>query len=140
MILRIVTALAFFRAYTQPNTLVANASTGQANEVGNKEDCSFCPAYHGQWYHLKCTSENVQLMIGYCITIEEQSRFFATKCPYYQLVGHNVSKPGYIKLPNNISGHLHYNCKADCKAKGHQCHAMWPTSALLSAHMQCISY
>ena len=127
MILRVVAALVLVHTFTQLK-LVANASNGQAitsypgsgyeasqaREDGNKSEqsCSFCPAYLGEWFQLKCTRENVQLSIGYCITIqnERESRLFATKCPYYQLKGHNVSEPGYIKLPDNISELNDYMC------------------------------
>ena len=114
IIVRVITALVFVHTFTQRNSLVVTSLT-QASKDRNEnkqENCSFCPAYHGEWYQLKCTSENVQLSIGYCITIENEieSRLFATKCPYYQLEGHNVSEPGYIKIPDNISELNDYMC------------------------------
>ena len=120
MIVRVVTALVFVHTFTQFNSSVAYARTGLtlANEDRNQnkqENCSFCPVYqHGEWYKLamKCTGKNVQLRFGYCITVknEGENRLFATKCPYFQIKGHNVSEPGHIKLPDNISELNDYMC------------------------------
>ena len=46
------------------------------------------------------------------MTYERKKGFFATKCPYFQLEGHELSdtEPGYIKLPDNISELNDYMC------------------------------
>ena len=74
------------------------------------DDCSFCPSYHGDWYQLKCTKSNVKLSIGYCMTVDENEKLFVTKCPYFQLEGHNVSDLGNFKLPDNTSELNDYMC------------------------------
>ena len=61
-------------------------------------------AYHGKWSQMKCTDDTAQLSIGHCITLNNKTIYiFATKCLYFELMGHNVSNPGYIRLPDNIS-------------------------------------
>ena len=86
------------------------ASVSKESEDRCDDDCSFCPSYHGDWYQLKCTSSSVQLSIGYCITVDANENLFVTKCPYFQLEGHNVSDPGNFKLPDNTSELNDYIC------------------------------
>ena len=115
MIFRVVTALVFLHTFTQHNSLVVLARTGliQASKDRNENKCSVCPAYHGEWYKIKCSGKNVQLRFGYCITVdnEEESRLFGTKCPYFQIKGHKVGESGYIELPDNISELNDYMCR-----------------------------
>ena len=64
-------------------------------------------------YVIRCTDQGVLLKYGYCATFdEEREGVFITKCPYYQLEGHNVSTElaGYIVLPDNISELNNYMC------------------------------
>ena len=68
-----------------------------------------CPGY--QWYDdLNCTDDSILLSIGHCITYIEGNSTFVTKCPYFELMGHNMTEPGYIKLPDNISELNDYMC------------------------------
>ena len=89
---------------------VTYASTGKKSEDRCDDDCSFCPTYHGDWYQFECTPNNVQISIGYCMTQDENEALFVTKCPYFQLEGHNVSDPGNFKLPDNASELNDYMC------------------------------
>ena len=58
---------------------------------------------------IKCTDQGVLLSFGYCAT-ETNGNINAGQCHYFQLDGHNVSEPGYISLPNNISELNDYVC------------------------------
>ena len=61
-----------------------------------------CPGY--QWYDdLNCTDDSILLSIGHCITYIEGNSTFVTKCPYFELMEHNMTEPGYIKLPDNMT-------------------------------------
>ena len=80
------------------------------------DSCSYlCPGY--KWNdELKCTHhDGILLKIGYCITratVKGNGTYYVTKCPYFELKGHNtsVTKSGYIKLPDNISELNDYMC------------------------------
>ena len=74
-----------------------------------------CPSY--KWNdELKCTHhDGILLKVGYCITratVKGNGTYYVTKCPYFELKGHNtsVTKSGYIKLPDNISELNDYMC------------------------------
>ena len=66
----------------------------------------FC---HQKNIMVKCTDQGVLLHLGYCAT-ETNGDIFITKCHYFQLEGHNVTEPGYIRLPDNISELNDYMC------------------------------
>ena len=68
-----------------------------------------CPR-HWWKYDLKCTDDSVLLSIGHCVTYVKGNGIFASRCPYFELNGHNVTEPGYIKLPDNISELNDYMC------------------------------
>ena len=89
---------------------VTYTSTSKESENRCDDDCSFCPAYNGDWYQFKCTPNNVKLSVGYCMTRDAKESLFVTKCPYFQLKGHNVSDPGNFKLPDNVSELNDYMC------------------------------
>ena len=89
---------------------VSYASTDKESEGKCDDNCSFCPEYHGDWYQFKCSPNNIELSIGYCMTRNEHGSLFVTKCPYFQLKGHNVSDPGNFKLPVNVSELNDYMC------------------------------
>ena len=59
---------------------------------------------------VKCTDGNTLLSLGYCATQNNDQSVFLAKCPYFDLRGHNVTKPGYIRLPDNISELNEYMC------------------------------
>ena len=67
-------------------------------------------AYHGDWYQFHCYSTRSKLSIGYCMTWDETGPLFVTKCPYFQLEGHNKCDLGNFKLPDNISELNDYMC------------------------------
>lgn len=81
---------------------------------------ALCPGY--QWdYDLKCSDHHgILLSIGHCATYVKGSGTYATKCPYYQLKGHEIAEQGYIKLPENISELNDYMC-GPMKRKGLLC-------------------
>ena len=54
------------------------------------------------------------------MTRDETGALFVTKCPYFQLEGHNKSDPGNFKLPDNISELNDYMC-ASMNRKGFLC-------------------
>ena len=58
---------------------------------------------------IKCTDQGVLLNFGYCAT-ETEGVIYLAKCHYFQLEGHNVTEPGYIRLPDNISELNDYMC------------------------------
>ena len=59
---------------------------------------------------LKCTNQGVLLKLGHCATFQEGKGIFIARCLYFQLEGHNVTEPGYIRLPDNISELNDYMC------------------------------
>ena len=61
-------------------------------------------------WDLKIKDEDVLLNIGFCMTYEEGEGISLSECPYFLLKGHNMTEPGYIKLPNNISQLNGYMC------------------------------
>ena len=73
---------------------------------------------------VKCSdnqSQHVMLELGQCMTQEEDSKeIFVAICPYFQLYGHNISEPGFINLPDNISELNDYMC-GPMNRKGHLC-------------------
>ena len=60
----------------------------------------------------KCTEQGAMLHHDYCMTYdEEESTLSVTFCSRFVAVeGHNMSEPGFIKLPNNISELNNYMC------------------------------
>ena len=61
-------------------------------------------------YHTKCTEHDVLLAFGICATQNNNQDIFAAICPYFELRGYNVTEPGYIRLPDNISELNDYMC------------------------------
>ena len=98
-------------AATDPNSVAMDLATN-VHQVHNTtimdKDNVFCQP----WYYdvVKCTDQGVLLTFGYCATLDRDNNSFVTKCPYFQLEGHNVSEPGYIGLPQNISELNTYMC------------------------------
>ena len=58
----------------------------------------------------KCTEHDVLLTFGNCATQNDNQEIFIAKCPYFQLEGYNVTEPGYITLPDNVSELNDYMC------------------------------
>ena len=61
-------------------------------------------------YYTKCTERDVLLPFGFCATQDDNQDIFVAKCPYFELSGYNVTEPGYIRLPDNISELNDYMC------------------------------
>ena len=62
---------------------------------------------------IKCSNQGPLLIIGYCATYNEETRLLSiTNCPYFQQNGYNINItiPGYIKLPRNLSQLNDYMC------------------------------
>ena len=59
--------------------------------------------------HIMCTDQGVLLNFGYCAT-ETNGEIYVSSCHYFQLDGHNVTEPGYIRLPDNITELNDYMC------------------------------
>ena len=62
---------------------------------------------------IKCSNEGPLLIKGYCATYNEETRLLSiTNCPYFQSNGYNINItiPGYIKLPRNLSHLNDYMC------------------------------
>ena len=47
-----------------------------------------------------CVNKKAELGYNLCMTYDNESIGF---CPYFDLSNYNISKPGYISLPDNIS-------------------------------------
>ena len=61
-------------------------------------------------FHMKCTEHDVLLAFGICATQNDNQEILTAKCPYFELKGHNVTEPGFIRLPDNISELNDYMC------------------------------
>lgn len=62
---------------------------------------------------LKCSNEEgAELEFGFCITYDDKDKTFQLGgCNYFQLSdGHNITKQGFIKLPDNTSQLNDYMC------------------------------
>ena len=59
-----------------------------------------------------CADDNRgQLSFNYCMTYDEETNTVsASLCAYFLLGGHNVSEPGFISLPENVSELNDYMC------------------------------
>ena len=60
---------------------------------------------------INCTKEGPLLQFGYCATYDEETKLLSTTtCSYFQPNGYNVTIPGYILLPRNLSQLNDYMC------------------------------
>ena len=58
-----------------------------------------------------CDSGRAMLSYNFCVTYKEEiSTISLAFCPYFELNGHNISEPGFITLPENISELNNYMC------------------------------
>ena len=71
---------------------------------------NICKTKWGKLWDMKKKQGSVYLSTGYLMTFKEDEGIFLSGYPYYQLEGHNMSDPGYIKLPDNISELNDYMC------------------------------
>ena len=62
---------------------------------------------------IKCLNrEGVSLEFGHCLTYQDDLEMYQFgKCPYFQSrMGHNITKQGYVQLPDNMSEVNDYMC------------------------------
>ena len=57
-----------------------------------------------------CVNERAELGYNLCMTYDNDSTISIGFCPYFDLSNYNISKPGYISLPDNISELNDYMC------------------------------
>jgi hypothetical protein len=58
-----------------------------------------------------CANNNGRLGYNFCMTYKEKTNTVsAAFCTYFALDGHNISEPGFISLPENISELNDYMC------------------------------
>ena len=58
-----------------------------------------------------CANNRGLLGFNFCMTYKEETNTVsASFCTYFQLSGHNISEPGFINLPDNISELNDYMC------------------------------
>ena len=58
-----------------------------------------------------CDSDRAMLSYNFCVMYKEESSTISlTFCSYFELNGHNISEPGFITLPENISELNNYMC------------------------------
>ena len=50
-----------------------------------------------------CINERPELAYNFCMTYDNDSTISIGFCPYFDLRNYNITKPGYISLPDNIS-------------------------------------
>ena len=88
-------------------------SINSSQEVYNVKEMNTSDIFCLSWYNgiVKCTDQGVQLTYGYCATYNDVNSSYIVKCPYFELTGHNVTEPGYIRLPDNISELNDYMCR-----------------------------
>ena len=62
-------------------------------------------------YQIMCSKDELLLAFGCCVTYSEDTRLLSvTECLNIQSTGYNVSTPGYILLPRNLSLLNDYMC------------------------------
>ena len=58
-----------------------------------------------------CANDRTFLSYTFCLTYNEETNTLpASSCTYFELNGHNISEPGFINLPENISELNDYMC------------------------------
>lgn len=73
---------------------------------------------------VKCSEQEAQLKVGYCMTYEEKQGIFLAHCQYFQGItdsyGYRITHDNYIKLPSNFSDLNDYMC-GPMNRKGRLC-------------------
>ena len=60
---------------------------------------------------VSCSQSGPSLALGYCATYSEDTGLLSIfKCPYFQFNGYNVTNPGLIQLPRNLTELNDYMC------------------------------
>ena len=60
---------------------------------------------------ISCIEQDAYLVFGYCASHDQTSQLtFIAECPYFQSRGFNVTRPGYVLLPNNYSDLNKFMC------------------------------
>ena len=108
-------ALVFILTYLQ---LVGTTDTRVAvDSVADSLESKLCQPDFSSY--IMCTDQGVLLTFGNC-AIETNGEIYVSSCHYFQLDGHNVTEPGYIILPDNISELNDYMC-GPMNRKGYLC-------------------
>ena len=66
-------------------------------------------------FQMKCTEHDILLAFGIYATqklLTTKKSSSIAEYPYFELEGHNVTEPGYIRLPDNISELNDYMCRS----------------------------
>ena len=113
-------------------------------EVDNRTEPGKCKCRKKQLLSsLKCDEIKVGglLQLGHCMSYDEGNRkcmYTISKCPYYQFKGPNVTKYGYVKLPDNVSELNNYLCQL-LNRTGPMCHRCIPGfgPSLTAVKFQC---
>ena len=84
---------------------VTEYQNGQRTKMLNLRDaCKLSNDIH-------CEKNKVTLKVGHCLTYDESSNTLTLDgCMYFEKVGHSISEPGFINLPDNISELNDYMC------------------------------
>ena len=61
-------------------------------------------------YPITCADQTAQLGYNLCMTYENETTISVGFCPYFDLSNYNISEPGLISLPDNISELNDYMC------------------------------
>ena len=60
---------------------------------------------------VKCVNDRSLLRYNYCMTYKEETNTVSvSSCTYFEVNGHNVSEPGLISIPENVSELNNYMC------------------------------
>ena len=100
-----------------------NATTYQVSLIEEKQ-CPFLFRYNNETKQckcpsslfdrndvLKCANGRALLRYNYCMTYKEEMRTISVSfCTYFDHSNYNISEPGYIDLPDNISELNDYMC------------------------------
>ena len=92
------------------NEFGKNDTMLKVHDLLQKEGENICKTKWGKSWDMKMKQGEFYLSIGYLMTFKEDKGIVLSGYPYYQLEGHNMSDPGYIKLPDNISELNDYMC------------------------------
>ena len=60
---------------------------------------------------VKCVNDRSLLVYNHCMTYREETNTVSVStCTYFEVSGHNISEPGFIVVPKNVSQLNDYMC------------------------------
>ena len=59
---------------------------------------------------ITCANQRAQLGYNWCVTYDNEATISVSFCTYFELSNYNISEPGFISLPDNISELNDYIC------------------------------